>query len=54
MALHDLNRDEVAKLIMVSPATVSAALVKPEGANYKPFTDKNINHLKLAINARDE
>jgi len=52
MVKHSMNKYDVAKLIFISPSTVAVALSKPSSPNYKRFTDKNLNHLELALAAK--
>jgi len=54
MVKHSLSRYDVAEMILISRAGVDAALISPGHKNYKRFTDKNLNHLQLALNARVE
>jgi len=52
MVKHSLSRYDVAQLILISRAGVDAALISPSHKNYKQFTDKNLNHLELALAAK--
>jgi len=52
MIKHSMDKFDVAKLIFISPSTVAVALSKPSSPNYKRFTNKNLNHLELALAAK--
>jgi len=52
MVKHNLRQEDVAKLILVSRQTVAKGLVQRNLPTYIRFSDRNLNHLQLALNAR--
>jgi len=52
MVKHNLRQEDVAKLILVSRQTVAKGLIQRGLPTYIRFSDRNLDHLQLALAAK--